>query len=76
MYGKFLSKELEVGVDKGSWRGNDNEIHNLLHEVKNLLVDDGLHDVAVDGGDVDGEEGSDDQEEGEEEQVSEFSGFP
>jgi hypothetical protein len=71
-----LVEEIEVAVDEGGGDGAEGEAENLLDELVVVKCDDGSDDSSVDCGNVDREEGTEDEENGELSEVHDFRSLP
>lgn len=81
--GKTFVEEFQEGIDEGGREGDQTEVKDLYDDRNytsdkhgKVALDNGFDDFPVDGGDVDAEEGSQDQEHCEEEEIHDLLALP
>lgn len=74
--GQAFVEEVEEGVDEGGGDGDEAEVEDPLDEDCLVALYDRFHDLSVEAGDVDAQEGPQDQEHGQQAQVQHFFALP
>lgn len=73
---KATVEEVEEGVDEGGWHRNETKVEYSLYEDGFVLFNDRFDDFTVKSGNVDAEEGSEDEEYSQKAEVEDFLAFP